>query len=60
MTLAFSARRAGLGTLDVPLLVLPLGPDAAVNDGLAELDAALGGAISRSLSRRDFRAGSIR
>ncbi len=57
MTLAFSARRAGLGTLDVPLLVLPLGPDAKVADGLAELDQALGGSLGRSLSRRDFRGG---
>ena len=57
MTLALSARRAGLGTLDVPLLVVALGPDAAVDAGLADLDAALGGSLARSLARRDFRGG---
>ena len=57
MTLALSTRRGGLATLDTPLLVVPLGPGARVEGPLAELDTVMGGALARSLARRDFRGG---
>src|SRR5690606_12635249 len=42
-------------TLDTPLLVIALAKNASLPAPLGALDESLGGAIGRSLSRRDFR-----
>jgi len=55
MTLKLSVRRADAATLDTPLLVVPLPARAAMPDELAPLDRVLGGALSRTFARRDFR-----
>ncbi len=58
MTLSLSAGpSADLGALDVPLLVIALPSGATLGTALTPLDAALGGALSRTLDRRDFRGG---
>jgi leucyl aminopeptidase len=57
MTLSISAGRADLGALDVPLLVVVLPGSPALDATLAPLDVALGGALRRTLDRRDFRGG---
>ncbi|NUQ21192.1 MAG: hypothetical protein HOQ09_09550, partial [Gemmatimonadaceae bacterium] len=57
MPLELSVRRAEPGAVDTPLLVVALAPDASVDGPLRGLDAALGGALGRSLSRKDFRGG---
>src|SRR5688572_30250713 len=53
----FSTRAAPLRSLDVPLLVLPLAKGSKLAGDVSTLDDALGGAISRVVDRRDFRAG---
>jgi leucyl aminopeptidase len=55
MTLSLSVGPADLGALDIPLLVVALPAGATVDATLAPLDRALGGALSRTLERRDFR-----
>jgi leucyl aminopeptidase len=55
MALSISVRRADL-TADTPLLVVALPPDAS-SDALRPLDSALGGAVDRTLKRKDFRGG---
>ena len=55
MPLTLSVRRAALASLDTPLLALALTKGAGVGGALAELDDALGGALKRTLDRRDFR-----
>ncbi|HEX2777951.1 MAG TPA: leucyl aminopeptidase [Gemmatimonadaceae bacterium] len=57
MPLELTVRRADAGTVDTPLLVVALPPDASVGRELKALDGALGGALGRTLSRRDFRGG---
>ena len=57
MPLTLSARHADPSTYDTPLLVIGLGPDAALPTELSGLDEALGGALQRTLARRDFRGG---
>jgi leucyl aminopeptidase len=57
MTLSFSAGRADLGALDVPLLVVALPAAASLDAPLIALDESLGGALARLLDRRDFRGG---
>ena len=57
MTLSLSAGRPELGALDVPLLVVTLPSGARVDGPLTALDATLGGALSRTIDRRDFRGG---
>ena len=52
----FSARDAQLRSLDVPLLVLALAKGAELDDRMRALDDSVGGAISRVIARRDFRA----
>ncbi len=52
-----SVRRADFAALDVPLLVVALAPDQQAGADLAPLDEALGGALGRTLARRDFRGG---
>ena len=55
--LTLSVRRVDLAALDTPLLVLGLPQGATITPVLAPVDAALGGALSRTLERRDFRGG---
>ncbi|MCA0376249.1 MAG: leucyl aminopeptidase [Gemmatimonadetes bacterium] len=61
MTRTIQLSHAAPATLDTPLLavVLPADPalDAAHSAALAPLDALVGGAIGRTLARRDFRGG---
>ena len=53
----FSTRDTPLRSLDVPLLAVTLAKGDALDDQLRGLDDALGGALSRVIERRDFRAG---
>ncbi|HEU4641073.1 MAG TPA: leucyl aminopeptidase [Gemmatimonadaceae bacterium] len=55
MPLRLTARRADLASLDVPLLVIALAKGATPGGAIASLDSALGGALARTLERRDFR-----
>jgi leucyl aminopeptidase len=55
MPLTLSARRVDLAALETPLLVLPLAPTASLPSTLGPVDAALGGALTRTIERRDFR-----
>ena len=57
MTLKLSAGRAELAALDVPLLVVALASGDRPDARLTALDAPLGGALTKFLDRRDFRAG---
>ena len=57
MTLSLSAGHPDLGALDVSLLVIALPTGAKVEGPLAALDTTLGGALARTLDRRDFRGG---
>jgi len=44
-------------SIETPLLAVLLSSDAAMSDVLSPIDALVGGAIARTLSRRDFRGG---
>jgi leucyl aminopeptidase len=55
MEFRVTARRAQPDTADAPLLVLALPSGATLTAALAALDATLGGALKRSLERKDFR-----
>jgi leucyl aminopeptidase len=55
MPFSLTARRAPLASLDVPLLVVPLPKDPRLDAPLTSLDETLGGALRRTLERRDFR-----
>ncbi|HEY2898007.1 MAG TPA: leucyl aminopeptidase [Gemmatimonadaceae bacterium] len=55
MDFRVTARRAQPDTADAPLLVLALPSGATLTPALATLDTALGGALGRSLERKDFR-----
>ncbi len=55
MPFRISSSGAEPATLDTPLLVIALARNASLPAPLGALDESLGGAISRSLSRRDFR-----
>jgi len=55
MDFRVTARRAQPDTADAPLLILALPSGAALSPSLTALDAALGGALGRSLERKDFR-----
>src|SRR6476661_616648 len=57
MTLSLSAGRPELGALDVPLLEIALPSGARLEGPLTALDDTLGGALGRTLERRDFRGG---
>ncbi len=56
MPLTIAVRRAELGA-NTPLLVVALPPDATLSPPLTALDGALGGALGRTLARKDFRGG---
>jgi leucyl aminopeptidase len=55
MPLRLTARRADAHAVDADLLVVALAKGAALPAPLAALDRALGGALGRTLERRDFR-----
>ena len=55
MDFRVTARRAQPDTADAPLLVLALPSGATLTPALTALDANLGGALGRSLERKDFR-----
>jgi len=57
MALTLSAHRLDMAALETPLLVVPLAPDAALPAALSGVDGLLGGALTRSIARRDFRGG---
>ena len=57
MPLRVTARRSAADSVDVPLLVLALRKNPSLPADLAALDASLGGTLSRTLGRRDFRGG---
>jgi leucyl aminopeptidase len=57
MPLTLSVRRADPGAVETPLLIVALPPGATVGEDLTALDGALGGALGRTLSRKDFRGG---
>jgi leucyl aminopeptidase len=55
MAVRVSVRSGDLGSLDAPLVVVALRKDAELPSALGALDSALTGAITRALTRRDFR-----
>jgi leucyl aminopeptidase len=55
MTLSLTAGRPDLAALDVSLLVVASASGPSLDAALAPLDATLGGALGRTLERRDFR-----
>src|SRR5262245_9391443 len=55
MTLSLNAAAPNFGTLDTPLLAIALPSPPTVGDALAAADSAVGGAIGRVVTRRDFR-----
>jgi leucyl aminopeptidase len=55
MTLSLNVAAPNFGALDTPLLVVALPSPPTVGEALAAADAAVGGAISRVVARRDFR-----
>jgi leucyl aminopeptidase len=55
MTLKLSVRRADPAAVDTPLLVVGVPAPATMPGELASLDKALGGALSRTIERKDFR-----
>ena len=57
MSLSLSAGPADLGALDASLLVVALPSGGKLDAALSTLDHSLGGALARSLERRDFRGG---
>ena len=57
MPLRVDTRRFVPDSVDVPLLVLALRKSPALTPPLSALDTRLGGAIGRTLQRRDFRGG---
>jgi leucyl aminopeptidase len=57
MPIALSVRSTDLAALDTPLLVVALGAQPQLDEALRTVDSTLGGALGRSLERRDFRGG---
>ena len=57
MPLALTLHRVDLANLDTPLLVLALPPRAPLTVALGPVDAALGGALARTLEQAQFRGG---
>ncbi|MEP7088397.1 MAG: leucyl aminopeptidase [Gemmatimonadota bacterium] len=55
MEFRVTARRAQADTADAPLLALALPSGATLTPALTAVDTALGGALKRSLDRKDFR-----
>ncbi len=57
MTPSLQLSHESLSALDSPLLVIVMPQPPVLNDALGVVDGALAGALSRTLSRRDFRGG---
>ena len=57
MSLDFTLSHAAPSALDTPLLAVILPPDPVMDHWMAPLDAAVHGALGRTLARRDFRGG---
>ncbi|MEO7363842.1 MAG: leucyl aminopeptidase, partial [Gemmatimonadaceae bacterium] len=57
MSLSLLASHAAPASADTALLVVVLGADPVLTPALVAIDAILGGSITRTLSRRDFRGG---
>jgi leucyl aminopeptidase len=55
MPLSLLASHAAPGAADTALLIVILGADPVLTPALVAIDAAVGGALGRTLSRRDFR-----
>lgn len=55
MSLSLLVSHAAPGSVDTGLLVVILGADPVLSPSLVAIDQSLGGALSRTLSRRDFR-----
>jgi len=55
MPLSLLASHAAPGSVDTALLIVILGADPVLTPTLAAIDHAVGGALGRTLSRRDFR-----
>ena len=55
MSLSLHLAHAAPATVDTPLLAVILPQDPAISATLSAIDALVGGAITRSISRRDFR-----
>ena len=55
MSLSLHLAHAAPATVDTPLLAVVLAQDPAISATLSAIDALVGGAITRSISRRDFR-----
>ncbi len=57
MSLTLQLNHLPPASLETPLLAVILPSAPALNDALATIDAALAGALARTLARRDFRGG---
>ena len=57
MPLSLLASHAAPASADTALLVVILGADPVLTPTLVAVDATVGGALTRTLSRRDFRGG---
>ncbi|MEQ1690916.1 MAG: leucyl aminopeptidase [Gemmatimonas sp.] len=57
MSLTLHVAHRSPSTIDTPLLVIVLPQPPALDAALTAVDAALGGALARSIGRRDFRGG---
>ena len=55
MSLSLIASHATPGSIDSSLLIVILGADPVLTPALVSIDVALGGSLSRTLTRRDFR-----
>ncbi|MEP6765435.1 MAG: leucyl aminopeptidase [Gemmatimonadaceae bacterium] len=55
MSLSLIASHAAPGSIDTSLLIVILGADPVLTPSLMTIDNALGGSLSRTLTRRDFR-----
>ncbi|MEP6779293.1 MAG: M17 family peptidase N-terminal domain-containing protein, partial [Gemmatimonadaceae bacterium] len=55
MSLSLIASHAAPGSIDTSLLIVILGADPVLTPALMTIDNALGGSLSRTLTRRDFR-----
>jgi len=57
MPLSLLASHAAPASVDTALLVVILGADPALTPAMVAIDGSVGGALSRTVSRRDFRGG---
>ena len=57
MSITLQLTHLAPASLETPLLAVVLPAAPALNDALAAVDSALGGALARTLARRDFRGG---